>query len=147
MKITRQRLEEILKEEITAVKEASWSSHEGEGTAAAAYREKPNPIDLIDLDPEEEPAGEVPAAEEPEDWRDRKPWQDDRLLPRDLELAEGSVDTVLVDELVELMKGKEGMGPRDVAMALIDAMPDYDAAWAAIAKLKGEKPTLEETDQ
>lgn len=55
-------------------------------------------------------------------------------------LNEGMVKNVLVDELVAFMKGKEGMERRDVAIALIDAMPDYDAAWAAIAKLKGEEP-------
>jgi hypothetical protein len=77
MKITRQRLEEILKEEITAVKESRAFDYDpvygGSGTIPGGRFRAGT-----------EPTAGVPPAEEPED---RLPPQND---PEDLELAEGS---------------------------------------------------------
>lgn len=75
MNITRETIEKILREELAAV---------AEGTPDMSWRdEKPDPVDLISLTPPA--AASKPAADEEEesgDWRDQKPWQDPRLLPK-----------------------------------------------------------------
>ena len=95
--ITRERLEEIVREEIAAV---------AEGTPDMSWRdEKPDPVDLISLTPPAA-AAKPTAPKEPEDWRDRKPWQDPRLLPAN-EGSEIEEDATLT-ELLNLLEGHMG---------------------------------------
>ena len=95
--ITRERLEEIVREEIAAV---------AEGTPDMSWRdEKPDPVDLISLTPPT--AASKPAApKESEGAIDREPRQDPRLLPAN-EGSEIEEDATLT-ELLNLLEGHMG---------------------------------------
>jgi hypothetical protein len=97
--ITRERLEEILREELAAV---------AEGTPDMSWRdEKPDPVDLISLTPPA--AASKPAADGKRSLRTGaivKPWQLPGLLPAD-EGSEIEEDATLT-ELLNLLEGHMG---------------------------------------